>query len=407
MNEKKIRQKPIESIVFCWLFFQMTTNDFVYKLMPNFFIPSFVMAVMPVIAAWLCILFQLKNIFYIHRDALIFIICVIFMLICALTGNDFLREIVFSSSFIMLITACIFVYTRSSNIHSLFSYINIICILSGLIVCIYALTFIGFDYSKMENSYMAIGYNLSLFSLILFECYRISQKKVNLLFAIIFSLFILIFGNRGAFIVLITYFIIKYIFLQEHALTKKHIIFGFILILIGIAFINFFEEIISFMALTLKNIGISSRSFEKLLSNSFSQSEGRNEIYEVAFEIIRNNPIEVRGPGYLTTIYISKQYQHANAHNILLELLVEYGCVFGFILFFIIIKKIINSIKLLKYNKNIENSISACFLIQAIVQLSFSTTFYSSNEFWLGLVIIGILSRREKLCQKFIHIYGI
>lgn len=407
MNEKKIRQKPIESIVFCWLFFQMTTNDFVYKLMPNFFIPSFVMAVMPVIAAWLCILFQLKNIFYIHRDALIFIICVIFMLICALTGNDFLREIVFSSSFIMLITACIFVYTRSSNIYSLFSYINIICILSGLIVCIYALTFIGFDYSKMENSYMAIGYNLSLFSLILFECYRISQKKVNLLFAIIFSLFILIFGNRGAFIVLITYFIIKYIFLQEHALTKKHIIFGFILILIGIAFINFFEEIISFMALTLKNIGISSRSFEKLLSNSFSQSEGRNEIYEVAFEIIRNNPIEVRGPGYLTTIYISKQYQHANAHNILLELLVEYGCVFGFILFFIIMKKIINSIKLLKYNKNIENSISACFLIQAIVQLSFSTTFYSSNEFWLGLVIIGILSRREKLCQKFIHIYGI
>lgn len=407
MNEKKIGQKPIESIVFCWLFFQMTTNDFVYKLMPNFFIPSFVMAVMPVIAAWLCILFQLKNIFYIHGDALIFIICVIFMLICALAGNDFLREIVFSSSFFMLITACIFVYTRSSNIHSLFTYINIICILSGLIVCIYALTFIGFDYSKMENSYMAIGYNLSLFSLILFECYRINQKKVNLLFAIIFSLFILIFGNRGAFIVLITYFIIKYIILQEHALTKKRIIFGFILVLIGIAFINFFEEIISFMSLTLKNIGISSRSFEKLLSNSFSQSEGRNEIYEVAFEIIRNNPIEVRGPGYLTTIYISKQYQHANAHNILLELLVEYGCIFGFILFFIIIKKIIISIKSLKYNKNIENSISACFLIQAIVQLSFSTTFYSSNEFWLGLVIIGILSRREKLCQKFIHMHGI
>lgn len=398
MVEHFSEKHSIDSFVFCWLFFQMTTIDFVYKLLPNFFIPSFVMAVMPVIASWLCILFDVKKCRYVHRDVVIFFVCVIGILLCSIFGNVFLQSVAFTSSFLVLITACIFLYTRK-DIHHLFLHINVICMFSGMIVCVYALSFTGSNYLEWENSYMAIGYSLSLCSLILFECARINHKRIDSIMAMVFSAFILAFGNRGAFMVVLVYFGVRYTFLHENRFTTKKII----LLLIGIALTlvmsSFYEQIILFVTVTLRNMGISSRSFEKLLTHSFVQSVGRNEIYEKAFEIIKNSPITIRGPGYLTLVYINEHYQHTNAHNILLELIVEYGCILGIAIFGIILKVVIRSVLLLRKNKILENSIAVCLLIQSMVQLSFSATFYSSNELWIGLVLTGILSRSANKSQ--------
>ena len=140
MVEHFFEKHSIDSFVFCWLFFQITTIDFVYKLLPNFFIPSFIMAVMPVIASWLCILFEVIRCRYVHRDVVIFFVCVIGILLCSLFGNIFLQSVAFTSSFLVLITACIFLYTRKDIrhlfLHIIFDFLLKILLDNHLQACI-------------------------------------------------------------------------------------------------------------------------------------------------------------------------------------------------------------------------------------------------------------------------------
>lgn len=387
------KQNISDSIVFCWLFFQLTTNDFVYRLFPDFFIPSFIMAITPVIVAWSYIFLTIKRKFIIYKDVLSFAFCIVMMLIGAILGNKFLQEIVSSSSFFILITTSIYLYTRK-NLARTFVNINKICIFCGILVFVYAVSISKTNYLDIGNSYMAIGYSLSLFSIVLFEYTRIKKEKINAMIATVFSIAILIFGNRGAFFVLIAYFCIRFFLHKGIKISKKGIIIGIILSLIGIITIINFEQIIYVVSNIIQGFGVSSRSLEKLMTHSFAQSIGRNEIYEKIFEIIESNPIAIRGPGYLTTVYISARYTNANAHNIFLELLIEYGCILGPIIFAIILSRICKAVRLLAKSNSMDDSIAACFLIQAIVMLSFSSTFYICNELWLGFVILGIQSRK-------------
>lgn len=383
-----------EKIIFFFLFFNMTANEFIYRINPSFFIPSFALAVTPVALAWLWIITGRWRYIHIHRDVIVFLSCVIAMLVCALLGNMFMEAIVFSSSFFVLITACIFLYTRE-NLANIFEGFDCICVITGLIVCVYAISFLNVSYLDMENAYMMIGYSLSLCVLILCEFARVKKRKIDFLFAGMFSVVILAYGNRGAILAVLAYFIVRIIFLHELKLTKAQFCLLLGLILFAFVVVISFDKLISFLVSMFDTLGISSRSIEKILTHSFSQSTGRNEIYEKAFKVIKSNPLEIREPGYMTTVYINARYINANAHNILLELLVEYGCIVGIAIFAIFVHEFIKSTRLLRKDKKIENAMAFCFLLQAFVQLSFSATFYSSNEFWLGLVLTGILSRRQ------------
>lgn len=393
-SKKNAKKNIWDSVVFCWLFFQMTANNFLYRVVPDFVIPSFVMAIMPVIVAWIRIIFPFKRYIRPHSDVFIFVLCVLSMLLDASLGNKFLQYIAFSSSFFMLITSCIFIYTRES-LESLFCNVNIVCFLSGGLVCLYAVAFTGSSYLTMENSYMAIGYALSLYVLVLFEYARVFHKKFEIIVAAGYSAVIFSFGNRGALLVVIIYLCLRLLVVREEKLTQKDILGAMALFLLAAGIIINFEGILNGLISAFQEAGISSRTFEKILNHSFSKSQGRNEIYEKAFEIIKAAPLDIKGPGYLTTVYINQRYINANAHNILLELLVEYGCILGPILFALILERCVVAIRLLRHNPTMANAMAFCLLLQAIIQLSFSSTFYSSNEFWLGLVLTGILSRRN------------
>lgn len=400
-NLKKLRNtlhKPNfraigEKVIFFFLFFNMTANEFIYRINPFFFIPSFALAVTPVVLAWIWILTGHWRYVHIYWDVIVFLLCAIALLVCAMLGNTFMEAIVFSSSFFVLITTCIFLYTRE-NLENVFKGLDYLCIVIGLIVCVYAISFLNISYLDMENAYMMIGYSLSLCVLILCEFARIKKKKIYYVFASVFSLVILAYGNRGAILVVLAYFIVS-IFLHEMKPTKGQLFLFFGLVVCAFAVVISFDKLIIILVSVFDSLGISSRSIEKILKHSFSQSTGRNEIYEKAFDVIKRHPFDIREPGYMTTVYINARYVNANAHNILLELLVEYGCILGLLIFAVFVHKFIKSIRLLRKNVKIENAMAFCLLLQAFVQLSFSATFYSSNEFWLGLVLTGILSRRK------------
>lgn len=392
-----------ERFVFYFLFFNMIAIDFIYRINPKFFIPSFVLAVMPVILAWVWIFTENWRLVHIYCDVLVFLLCVLAMLSYALCGNVFIAKIVFSPSFLVLMTTCLFLYTRE-DLTNIFEHLDAVCIIIGAIVCLYTVSFLNVSYQELGNAYMMVGYSLSVCVIILCEFARIRKKKNYYFIATAFSIVILAYGNRGAILSVLAYFIISTVFFQNIKTTKFHALFVFFLLAVGIFAFVLFDDLISMLASLFDSFGISSRSIESILTHSFSQSTGRNAIYGKAFDIIKRHPFEIREPGYMTAVYINARYINANAHNILLELLVEYGCILGLLIFAVFVHKFIKSIRLLRKNVKIENAMAFCLLLQAFVQLSFSATFYSNNEFWLGLVLTGILSRRKyRVKERSIH----
>ncbi|MFR9092039.1 hypothetical protein [Ruminococcus bicirculans (ex Wegman et al. 2014)] len=129
-------------------------------------------------------------------------------------GNEFLSKIIISPSFLVLSVFCIFLYTRL-NLQNVIAHLQYMSVIIGVFVIINALTLIGETSEEIANFYMAIGYTLSLQAMILFEISRIRKKKYFSYIAICFSVVAMIFGNRGALLVILVYALINFLFISK------------------------------------------------------------------------------------------------------------------------------------------------------------------------------------------------
>lgn len=81
-----------------------------------------------------------------------------------------------------------------------------------------------------------------------------------------------------------------------------------------------------------------------------------------------------------------------------LELVIEFGAVFGCFIFVCILLQAFASVKMRAViPSSAATSLAFCLLLQAVIQLMFSSTLYASNELWLGLVLLSILKRRVRI----------
>lgn len=387
----------LERLTFDLFFFNIFCMEFLYRLVPNFIIPSNVMACMPIVMVLLCFSKKPQCFRFIKKELSIYLLVVMFLLINVLLGNTFLEKTIISPSFLVLSTLCIFLYTRS-DIASVIKHINYVSVLIGILVIINALALIG---DKITNFYMSIGYTLSLQSIILFETARIKKKRIYNCLAVVFSIFALVFGNRGALLIVLVYVSIDFFFIEKREISSvKYALKLAVAFVVVIVLIVFFDEVLSLFYRILNIIGVESRTFDKLVSGSFTTSTARNVIYDKGLEIIKVNPIVPKGIGYMTTLSISGVYTSGgvstNAHSILLELLIEYGVVIGTIIFICILIGVIKSVRyVVRYPDNAVVSLTFCLLLQSIILLSFSSSLYESNELWMGLVLLSLIKHQK------------
>ena len=190
--------------------------------------------------------------------------------------------------------------------------------------------------------------------------------------------------------------IINFLFISKKNASTENRIFTFVVILVMIiVFVIFHDTFFLLLYSVIKSMGIESRTLDKLVLGSFTTSLARNAIYENALNIIKINPLIPKGIGYMTTLSLTGIYTfggvNTNAHNIVLELLIEYGVVIGSIIFLVVLNKVIRSIKFeIMYSDNSIVSLSFCLLLQSIIQLFFSSSLYESNELWIGLVLLSL-----------------
>lgn len=386
----------LEKFVFDFLTFNIFAIEVLYRVFPALgnIIPSNISVIVPVAVAAALIVFNSSNLKKISIGMLVlFLICLSYLVVGFL-GNEYIKGNTLTPNFLVVVIFSLFLFTRN-DIQGTISHLKWVSVVISVLLCLLAITSIGvFDYS-VTTQYMTIGYGLSLQAIILFE---LANNKIERIYPMFLTVMIVLFGNRGAFLVVIAYLV--YVILNQKMSKKRRYIISFATIVIVLFIVAFWTNIIEAVYQTTTQLGISSRTINKLIQSSFVTDSDRSYIRRQALDIIRANPLKIRGPGYMTTISISlanKTSFSTNAHNVALQLIVEYGVILGSVLLIILYNQFFVALRI-RHNSNRELSISfmTALLFQSYVMLLFSNSLYFCNELWMGLVLFVINKRIVK-----------
>ena len=253
---------------------------------------------------------------------------------------------------------------------------------------------------KMTYS-VAFGYEVLLFAAV-FLYSALKEKKIQDWFAAgLATVMILVGGSRGPILFLVVTVVLFILTELKNSKHKWKIIAAVstVMILMQLYLIRFLEFVSSIM----NRFGASSRFIEKLLSDDISNDSGRDKIWAAAIDMIKDKPLGhgAYGARHVIVNYIIAGYPH----NVFLEILIEFGIVFGTILILFLLIGAYNMI-FGKYAGQFRSIFLPLFC--ASCALFVSLTFWGYRPFWLcialGVCFINNRKRRaldiESICAS-------
>lgn len=232
---------------------------------------------------------------------------------------------------------------------------------------------------------LAFGYDV-LFLFVIFMVFGKRNSKWYYGLAVISLFCILMAGSRGP---LIGVCLILLLQLWDRIRNKPlilRIILLFLLSTVAIVILVSFTKIVMGMALLLQRIGISSRNVMSVINGSITDDSGRTRLYQIAWDLIRTggpfgngiygDRVEISS---VTTMWIGY------CHEIVLEILVDYGWLIGGLLLVLMARKIV--VIIISEDSEWRN-LFIIFLISAS-QLILSGSYLYSSLFW-GCLAIGV-----------------
>lgn len=244
----------------------------------------------------------------------------------------------------------------------------------------------GYEIHMSYN--LSLGYNVLLFVLPFLYCALEEKKGTDMIGALIGIGIILIAGSRGPFLD-IGIFLAFYVLLKFNR-SKKKIILAFSIIVGSILLWIAFPVLISILAGLLEKFNLSSRMISKLVSGKLLDASNRRNIWNAAVEMIKQNPFGYGAMGSRPVIY--RFIYVAHPHQFFLEVLIDFGVVFGSA---IILWLAVKTVKL--FSMEGQNEWKAVFLIffARACQLLVSLTFWHSIGLW-GALAVGVCMSKAK-----------
>lgn len=317
------------------------------------------------------------------------------------TLNFTLREIAYIVGLAILF---IFNYLCYSNIpvrfSSYFNTFTFICLPLSLLVfkihgdrILKALELIGFVSSVLYlamlvgmvsgrlhmNTYeTSVGYAAILPQIAIINGIKQKEKLRRILSVIAlvpYLSFVLMFGSRGPLLVFFLYIVYEFIYFEYRAGATKKIIIALVALILATILLLNTGDIINYILKLTGSRGINSRTL-MLLSSDVTHSSGRDEIYQMVLRKIAEHPFSVRGIASDTEIIMGNQY----VHNIFLELLYQFGVIFGGIACISIIWMWGRSLSFRTFENDPFETICA---IVSIMQLMFSSSLWLNFVFWV------------------------
>lgn len=293
-------------------------------------------------------------------------------------NNEFTNQIYTYMIIFAIIPNHLFLQMKSNE--KFLNYYSLFALLTALLYIIDP-----FQSYKYSGDYMGFGYNVMLITYI--GIYIKAREKKNILYyaiLIIIMFEMTFFANKGAILSIIIFTAIYEIIIKKN--TVKNII---IIVICGIFIMssNFIIEKIYTLAI---DNGINSYSIKTLyeMENKTSSGlSGREEIWQSAKEMIKENFILGSGAGY----YKANNKENLYVHNIVYDIIIEYGIIIFMLMSIIIIKGIIKLIK----EKGSNKVVGIVFFIMWFPKLMFSSYLQAEMGFWLFVIWALVKNRRQ------------
>lgn len=273
-----------------------------------------------------------------------------------------------------------------------------------LVPAIVAFSYILYYIVSKGNMYGNIGYSQWLGYALLPSCCIAINLVINgnflqLPFMLVLLWGVVASGARGPLLCVI--FAVALLILGRADL-KSFKWWGLILIcvLFGISIYNYYEEVLYLLIQLFDEMNISTRTLNALLTESFTQSDGRNSLANGVWEGIRSNPF---GMGIFHDRQFLRPYlrgamssEGTYAHNLFLEFLLQYGIVFGTIIIIVFIWLMVKCFINVRNNK--EQFM--CFVVlvaSGFFPLLISSSYLQWENFYLmmGYFVTSRLAKTE------------
>lgn len=234
---------------------------------------------------------------------------------------------------------------------------------------------------------LGVGYSI-MFILVIFLCMYSERKRIIYLIAAGYSLVLVLNnGSRGALIGLALGISLLMICRDNTRKWgfKQKLLIVLLLIMVVVAF-GFLDQIVVWIGKTLNNMGFNSRTINAMLSSTLFDDNGRNRITERALIAIEEGGVFGLG-AFGDRPYIAPYYWWGYSHNIVLEIICDFGIIFGIILLGMLLK---NLIHILFAPKDKESKYVFIVMLSSCGKLFVSDTIWGYPQFWalLGFMVL-------------------
>jgi hypothetical protein len=281
-----------------------------------------------------------------------------------------------------------------NDMNDVMQYFKYFCIISIITQTFSVLNDVFLPQYFVKTDYQGISY-----SLLIPTIYYLSKKykKIHDYMIIAFLVFLLIVaGGRGALVCMLLY--ILYSGIKS---VKRNLKRTLLTIMLLMFVLIYFDSIIENVVLFAEKYNFNGSILKYYLMGNVLDLSGRDNIYSICIDIIKRFPLLGCGLGgdrYWLGIYGFKYGNYP--HNFFLEILVQYGIIFGgiFLLYFLT-----RVIKCLSY-KDMESSAYKLFNIMffsyGFMGLMFSSSYLLNVSFFAMLPVMNKILKERKTNEK-------
>lgn len=245
--------------------------------------------------------------------------------------------------------------------------------------------------------YQYWGVQLSPFILILFANYS-KNKRFRDLFLLIIDALLILLGGRQSFVVVVLACFTLYIYDNRKKSIRMFVVSSLI-VLVGLIFVSgSYTLIFRGLNYVMDSFGLHMETLDRIASGKLFDTSTRNIYYLYSADIIHTNGSKVSG--LLSDRYYLRNYGQYTSwmvypHNIILELLIDFGTVLGTILSSLLLIKVIRNMFFAGNEDRKRICILICIL--TMVRLFVSSSFIIEGNFY---IMLGFLFGAKKLANR-------
>lgn len=279
---------------------------------------------------------------------------------------------------ITLIPSCYFIY-RLKEISVLYNFLH-----KGSYLLTFICSFLYFFHIKKVSVDMVFSYSLLLPYLFHLNGTLYNKNKIDILFFIIGTYYMVTYASRGTLVCILFYILIYMLTVLKKE--KRKIIFKYVIIIFFVFLLLYFTNILYLFNKYLIDNGMYNRTLNMLINGDLFFNNGRFDIYFDYLNYIIEKPIVGWGIGADKIIGFYP-------HNVVIELFFNFGIFAVFIIGYLL-KCFKHAIKEMSF---IEKNTILIFISAGLIPLFFSGTYLEWINLW---ILLGLIFNKSNLTYK-------